>query len=194
MDVKDAIEKRRAYRSLQKTGINEEILTELGKAAQLTMSCFNNQPWRYVFVYDAHKLNRMQEALSSGNKWAQRASLIIAVTSRKDLDCTPANREYYAFDTGMATAFLVLRATELGLVAHPIAGYSPKKTRAILGIPEDMDVLTLVIVGKKDLQINELLSDKQAQSEKKRPERLPLDRIIYHNMFDVDKFQEKENE
>lgn len=30
--------------------------------------------------------------------------------------------EYYLFDAGMSVAFLILRATELGIVAHPIAG------------------------------------------------------------------------
>ncbi|MBD3286047.1 nitroreductase [candidate division WOR-3 bacterium] len=193
MNVKDSIETRRAYRSLEKVEITEKMITELSGAAQLTMSCFNNQPWRYVFVYDEDKLTEMHQALSKGNQWAHRASMIIAVTSRKDLDCTPAAREYYAFDTGMATAFLILRATELGLIAHPIAGYSPKKTRSILGIPDDMEVLTLVIVGKKDPQINEMLSEKQTESEKNRPERLPLDQIIYHNRFDAEKFKQSED-
>lgn len=194
MNVKEAIEARRAYRSLEPVEITEEIITELGKAAQLAMSCFNNQPWRFVFVYDADMLARMQEALSSGNKWAQRASMIIAVTSRRDLDCAPATREYYAFDSGMATAFLVLRATELGLVAHPIAGYSSKKTRIILGIPDDVDVLALVIVGKKDPRVNELLSADQAERERTRPARLALEHIVYRNRFDAGKFHERENE
>lgn len=188
MDVKETIEKRRAYRSLEPIEITEDILEELGKAAQLAPSCFNNQPWRYVFVHDPDTLRAMHEALSRGNKWANRASMIIAVTAKRDADCVIKDRDfYYAFDTGMATAFIILRATELGLVAHPIAGYSPAKTREILGIPGDVAVLTLVIVGKKDPEINELLSESQAETEKRRPERLPLEKIIYHNRYEVEK-------
>ncbi len=94
--------------------------------------------------------------------------MIVAVLSRADLDCQIREREYYLFDTGMATALMILRATELGLVAHPIAGYSPKKVRAVLGIPDDMRVVTLVIFGKHTDQIGDLLSEDQAASESRR--------------------------
>lgn len=184
MNVKDAIEARRAYRSLEPVEITEEIVAELSRAAQLSASCFNNQPWRYVFIYEPRVLLRMHEALTRGNVWATRASMIIAVTSKKDSDCVIKDRDfYYAFDTGMATAQLILRATELGLVAHPIAGYSPAKTREILGIPDEYRVLTLVIVGRKSAVINELLSEEQAERELKRPERKALKEIVFHNRF-----------
>jgi len=187
MEVKEAIDKRRAYRSLEPAEITPEILTELGDAARLSPSCFNNQPWRYVFVYEPDALRAMHEALSRGNAWATKSSMIIVVTAKKDADCVIRDRDfYYAFDTGMATAFLILRATEMGLVAHPIAGYSPSKTREILGIPDDVDVLALVIVGKKSGEINELLSEDQAKKEKQRPERLSLGKIIHHNRFKVE--------
>jgi nitroreductase len=83
----------------------------------------------------------------------------------------------------MATAFLILRAIELGLVAHPIAGYSPKKTREVLGIPEDLEVITLVIVGKHSPTIKPVLSEKQVNDEKTRPERFPLEKFVYLNRF-----------
>ena len=54
----------------------------------------------------------------------------------------------------MATAFLILRAMEIGLVAHPIAGYNVEKVKEILEIPDDMNVITLVIIGKKSEKIN----------------------------------------
>lgn len=187
MDVQQAIETRRAYRAFEPVEITEDLLQDLAIHAGLAPSCFNNQPWRYVFVYEPAQLKRMHAALSQGNEWAQRASLIIAVLSKKDLDCVIREREYYQFDTGMATAFLILRATELGLVAHPIAGYSPKKTREILGIPEDMNVITLVIVGKYASAPNELMSEKQIKEEKTRPERLSLEMFVYKNQYSAEK-------
>jgi nitroreductase len=183
MNVKQAIENRRAYRSLQQLAITDELITDLAHSAQLFCSCFNNQPWRYVFVFDSDMLKKMHAALSPGNEWAQAASMIIAVFSKPELDCVIKNRKYYLFDTGMATAALILRATELGLVAHPIAGYSPKKTKEILNIPEEMEVITLIIVGKHAETISAILSDKQIDAEKKRPERLPLEKFIYINSY-----------
>jgi len=183
MNVLETINKRRAYRSIDKTPISDEIIRELAESARLSASCFNNQPWRYVFVYDLKVLIKMHNALSSGNEWAKRASMIIVVCSKKEDDCLIKDREYYLFDTGMATAFLILRATELGLVAHPIAGYSPKKTREILDIPDEMNVITLVIVGKHADKIHPELTEKQIETEKERPKRKTIKEFVYLNKW-----------
>jgi nitroreductase len=183
MDVKEAINKRRAFRSLEHVDITNEIVTDLAECARLFCSCFNKQPWRYVFVFDKSTLEQMHEALSSGNAWARAASLIIAVFSKPEFDCIIRDRKYYMFDTGMATAAIILRATELGLVAHPIAGFSPKKTKAILGIPDEMEVIALVIVGRHSDSLNPVLSENQIAAEKKRPPRLPLAQLVHLNRF-----------
>jgi hypothetical protein len=100
--------------------------------------------------------------------------LVTVVLSRRDLDCITAGREYYLFDTGLASAFMILRATELGLVAHPIAGFNPAKVREILSVPDDMEVITLLVMGKHTGQSSILLSDQQLVAEGARPERLPV--------------------
>jgi nitroreductase len=183
MNVKEAIDKRRAYRSLEPVEITIDLIHDLAHHAILAPSCFNNQPVRYIFVYNKEKLMQLREALSKGNEWAYDASMIIAVFGQKDTDCIIADREYYLFDLGLSTAFLVLRATEMGLVAHPIAGFKGAKTKEILGIPKDMMVITLVIVGKHSDKISPALSEKQIGWEKERPERLPFEKFAYLNSY-----------
>lgn len=183
MEVKEAIKARRAYRSLEPVEITQELIEDLAESAGLAPSCFNNQPWRFVFVYEQETLERLWQAMTKGNEWTRLGSMIVAVVTRKDLDCDIKGREYYLFDTGMATAFLILRATELGLVAHPIAGYHEDKVKEILGIPEDMKVITLVIVGKHSETISPLLTEKQAEAERTRPPRLPLKEYAFLNRW-----------
>ena len=183
MDVKEAIEKRRAFRSFEPVNITQDLISDLARCAQLSASCFNNQPWRYVFVYDPKVLKELHAALSSGNEWAQKASMIIVVLGKKEDDCIIKDRIYYQFDIGMATEAMILRATELGLVAHPIAGYSPKKTREVLGIPENVDVIALVIVGRHSDYIDPILSEKQVEAEKKRLDRKDIDEFVYINRY-----------
>lgn len=183
MDVIQTINERRAYRSLDPVEITKDLIRDLAGSAQLAPSCFNNQPTRFVFVHKPDVLKNMQEALSKGNEWAYSASLIIAVFSKKEDDCIIKDREYHQFDCGLAAGFLILRATELGLVAHPIAGYSPKKTKEILDIPEEYKVITLIIVGKHSEEISPILSEKQVEWEKRRPERLPLEKVAFFNRF-----------
>ena len=183
MDVKEAIEKRRAFRSLEPVKITKDLIEDLARCAQITASCFNNQPWRYIFVYEPEMLKKMHEALSSGNEWAHKASMIIVVIGKKEDDCIIHDRIYYSYDIGMATGAMILRATELELVAHPIAGYSPRKTREILGIPDELDVITLVIVGKHSEKINPVMSEKQIRDEKQRPKRRNIDEFVYINRY-----------
>jgi nitroreductase len=184
MDVKKTIEKRRAYRSLDPVEITDELIEDLAESASLAPSCFNNQPWKYVFVHDKEKLEKVFDSLSSGNEWATNASMIIGVFAKKEDDCVIKDREYYLFDTGLATSMLVLRATELGLVAHPIAGYSPKKAKEVMKIPEEYRLITLVIVGKHSNEVKDILSEKQKKDEKRRPARKDIEEIAFHNEFE----------
>jgi len=184
MDVRTAVENRRAYRSLDPVKIDKKLANELAGTAQIFCSCFNDQPWRYVFVYEDEMLSKVKDSLSKGNEWARNASMIAAVFSKKDYDCImPDGREYFLFDTGMATGAMILRATELGLVAHPIAGYDQAKAKAVLNIPEDHILITLIIFGKHAVDIKPQLNPRQAEAEKARPERFPLEKIAFHNMY-----------
>ncbi|MHA1104179.1 MAG: nitroreductase family protein [Promethearchaeota archaeon] len=187
MKVQEAIESRRAYRSLDPVKITNDIISDLGTSARLSPSCFNNQPWKYVFIYDELKLRELQGAITLKNKWVKRASLIVAVFSKQEDDCNIGEREYYLFDTGMATAFLILRATELGLVAHPIAGFKEGRAKEILKIPENMRLITLVIMGKHSEEINESMTDSQKSQERVRPQRKELAEFIsidnYNNHY-----------
>lgn len=183
MKVQEAIEMRRAYRSLLPLEITQVLLRDLAAAASLAPSCFNKQPWRFVAVHDKEVLARVHEALARGNEWARDASMLIAVCSQKDLDCVLGEREYYLFDTGLATAFLLLRATELGLVAHPFAGFKPKKTAEILGIPPEMTVIALVAVGVHTSVLSPRLSPGQIEDEARRPERLKPDKFFFENHY-----------
>jgi len=183
MDLKSIVDKRRAFRSLEKCAITTDLIEDLANTLKLAPSCFNNQPWNFVFVYDEEKLNEMHDSLAKGNEWARKGSMIVAVFARKESDCTIKIREYFLFDTGMATAYLILRATELGLVAHPIAGYSHKKVREILNIPEGNIVIALVIIGKKSDSLNPALSENQIKDEKQRPQRKNNELFIHQNYY-----------
>jgi nitroreductase len=183
MNVIDAINTRRAYRSLAPTPITEELVRDLVRCAQLAPTCFNNQPARFVFVWEPSMLEKMKPVFNKGNAWCHADSLMVAVFTEKEADCVIKDREYYLFDTGMQTAFLILRATELGLVAHPIAGYDPEAVRRVLKIPEKMTVITLINVGRHADTLNPVLSPQQVEWERNRPERLPLEQVAFFNCY-----------
>ncbi|NHI91417.1 MAG: nitroreductase [Candidatus Lokiarchaeota archaeon] len=189
MDVAEAIKIRRAYRSFESIEINENIIKDLARYAQLAPSCMNNQPWKYIFIRK-NEIKKILSSFSSGNQiWSKNASLIVGVFTKKDDDCIMKERKYYLFDVGLATAFLILRATELGLVAHPIAGFDDEKAKLILKIPAEMLLITFIIIGKKSNEINPELNDYQKKQEISRPARKKLKEFIY-----LDNYENRINE
>jgi len=185
MHVKEALENRRAYRALGPAEITDALLAELAGAARLMPSCFNNQPWKFVFARSPEALGKLRGCLSKNNDWARTAPLIAAVFGRKDHDCVINEREFYLFDLGMGVGALLLRAAELGLVAHPIAGFNNELAREALGIPAGNLVITLLIIGKKTDDLS-ALTPQQAAAEPERPPRLAPE-----NIYSVDAYDEK---
>ena len=184
MDVKDAIETRRAYRALTKVEITQEIISQLGHAAQLAPSCFNKQPWRYIFLYNEKLLEEFQVVFPVNNSWAFSSSLIIAVVSEVSLDCSMKDgREYYLYDTGIATGFILLRATELGLVAHPMAGYDHQKAKKILCISDEMALINIIAVGKHDENYKNVLPEEKISAEDSRPARKTFQEFLFINKY-----------
>ena len=181
-NVLSAVEGRRARRALSTEPILREDVETLLAAAHLAPSCNNSQPWRFVVADEPQALDKVKESLSGGNYWAKRAPVILAVASRRDLDCVLSDsRDYFLFGCGMAVGNLMAQATSMGLIAHPIAGYKPEVVKEALGIPDTYVVITLVIVGRPgDVA---LLSDKHRERELGPRDRKPLDRVVAWNRF-----------
>jgi len=179
--VNPLIQTRRAYRALSEEPVARAVLDRLVEAAHLAPSCSNNQPWRFVVAH-GEALERVKAALPGGNYWAKRAPAIIALASHRDLDCKLSDaRDYFLFGCGMATGMLMIQATQMGLVAHPIAGYDPLAVKEALAIPSEYVLITLIVIGKRgDART---LSDKHRERELGPRDRKPLSAVLAWNNF-----------
>jgi nitroreductase len=183
MTLVPAIETRRARRALSTAPVSREEVETLLRAAHLAPSCNNSQPWRFVAVDEPAVLAQVKEALPGGNYWAKPAPVILAVASRRDLDCMLSDRrDYFLFGCGMAVGNLMIQATSMGLIAHPIGGYKPEEVKIALGIPVDYTLITLVIVGRPGDPST--LSDKHRAIELGPRDRRPLEAVVSWNRFE----------
>ena len=180
MEFREVVNQRRSLRSFAPVEVSDALIKDLAAVAGLGPPCFHKQPPRFVFVRRPVLLERMMATLAAGNApWAKQASLIVAVWSQADFDCrTPDGRDYYQFDTGMASALLMLAATEQNLAAHPIAGFDPQAARQVLALPEGAQVITLIIMGGHTDEISPVLTDWQVKAEKQRPARIPVEAFV----------------
>ncbi|MCX7949276.1 MAG: nitroreductase family protein [Treponemataceae bacterium] len=175
------IQERRAYRALSSEPLPEGVLQEILEAGTLAPSCYNNQPWHLV-VAEGTALTHLHEALSEGNRWARNAPVVIVLVTRPCDDCRlDEGRDYAFFDLGLCAMNMMIQATALGLVAHPIAGFNPKKVRSILGIPKEYEVVSLLVIGRRGEA--EGLEEWQKRAETGPRERKNLDQVVHWNRW-----------
>ena len=140
---------RLATRAISTEALTEEIIGGLIEAVRLTPSCFNKQPWNFLFITTEEGRRKAGQIFTGGNAaWAPRAPLIVVGYSRAEDDCQLEDgREYHQFDLGMAVMNLMLAATERGLAARPMAGFEVDKARDLLEIPAEYQPMIAVAIG-----------------------------------------------
>jgi nitroreductase len=177
------IEVRRAKRALSEKKIPSEVVGRIMTAATFAPSCFNNQSWRFLVVLNEEGLSKIHQALPAANYWVKKASMVVTVATKLDLDSQLSDRRDYAlFDCGLATENLVLQAFKEGLYAHPIAGFDPFKVKEKFSIPEDFIVIALVAVGYPG--DDTFLNEKHRQLEHGPRIRKPESEVICYNSWE----------
>ena len=148
--VIDLLQKRIAGRSITTEPLPSSLVNELVEAARMTPSCFNNQPWRFLFLQSEEARKKGYEVLGSGNKiWAGRAPLLVIGYTQRSNDCVINDgRAYHQYDLGMSVMSIILAATSHGLTARPMAGFSPAKAKELFGLAPEDEPLVMVAIGR----------------------------------------------
>ncbi len=180
----ELLRSRKAMRAISEQPVEPEKVEAILEAARLSASCANMQSWRFLVLTgdDPDALDRGREALSGGNYWAKTAPVLIFGYSKPDLDCMlPNGRSYYRFDLGLAVQNILLQATELDLVARPMAGYSPRKVRQAFDMPDEFEVMVAIAIGYEgDIST---LSEKHQKISRAPRQRKPLEGTVSFNRF-----------
>lgn len=151
------VKARRSIRRFSAADVSDEVLKSLIGCAVMAPSSMNGQPWCFIVVRDAGTKKRLAET--------------------KDKYCPPEKRQYpagflleapviiitcveraKAYDRGMesgilATGHLLLAAANHGLTGVYLSAYkegAPEVAddiRSILGLPADIDPVTIVPIG-----------------------------------------------
>lgn len=174
-DVDSQFLDRWSPRAFADTPLSERQLAALFEAARWAPSCYNEQPWLFLFAVTAEDRARFAEALLPANQaWAPRAPLLLFVLCRRQFSHNGQDNRHAPFDAGAAWMALALQARKLGLHAHAMAGFSRQKAFEILGVPkEEYDIMAAVAVGYRDDR--ESLPDEVAAREQPNGRKPPGD-------------------
>lgn len=138
--------RRRSVRCFSNRKVPFSLLVKLFEAARWAPSACNQQPWLFVAVDDRNLLNRLAPYSTKKILWGPVAVFCFTNNTEK--------RENFdnIQSTAAAIQNVLLQATELGLGATWIAGFSAKKEdhlmiKKILGVPREYLLQALLAIG-----------------------------------------------
>jgi len=135
--------------------VSQDNITSLIKAAQLTPSSYNEQPWNFIICDKSTSLDAYTKTLSSlaeaNQKWAKDAQLLVVVTTSKNSVINNEPNPWAEYDTGAAALSMSIQATALGLMTHQMAGFDRAKITEFLALPTNVIPMSIIAIGYEDL-------------------------------------------
>ncbi len=158
-------------------GVDRAELASLFEAARWTMSCYNEQPWRYIVGVRARDPETWQDVLSvlvEGNQtWARNAPVlalgVIQTHFKRNGEHNPVARH----DLGAASANLTVEAMSRGLFVHQMLGILPDKAREVFDLTDDLEAVTGMAIGYPGdpAQADPELAARDQRARERRPVR-----------------------
>jgi len=145
MDVSEAIRRRYSCRSYADRPLEKEQLDMILEAARQAPSAKNLQDWRFVVVTDKATKKKLAVA-ANGQTFIENAGAIIVACTASDhvMRCGQA---IGPIDVSIALEHMCLQATELRLATCWIGSFYADKVRAVVGIPEEVQIIELLALG-----------------------------------------------
>jgi len=169
MDVKEAIEKRKSIRRFKEKKVPDKIIKEVIDAARRAPSGHNLQPWHFLVVKSKENMLKFKEQNVFKQKEIYEVPIVIVCCTEESYSphsIKKHEKEMSLINLSLASAFLVLRATELGLGTCFIAWADKEKLKKILGIPKDTIIPFVIVMGypneepepRERKKLNEIMS------------------------------------
>ena len=104
----------RAYSSKP---VDEETLLTLFEAARWAPSCYNDQPWLFLYATKEDDLKIYRSVLAEKNQiWANKAPVLVILLAKRKFDHNDNVNNWAEFDCGSAWMSLALQAYQAWLI------------------------------------------------------------------------------
>jgi len=138
MEVNEAIRTVLAVRAYQDKPVPAETIRRIVEAGWLTGSSMNLQPWHFLVVESRETLQELGALAQSGRYTADAAFAIIVATEPSP---------YAVSDGSRAIQSMMLAAWAEGVGSNWVGFQGMDQVKALLGIPDKMDVLAILPFG-----------------------------------------------
>ena len=174
---------RWAPRSMSGQALSNDQIAVLVEAARWSPSCFNLQPWRFIYsLKDDDYWERFLGLLIDVNRlWAERAGAIVILLSIDRSSEVEELSPTAAFDTGSAWMSLALQAQTMGLVSHAMWGFHHEAVAEVTNMPSNMSARAMIAIGYpgNSADLPEKYREREFPSSRK-----PLESLMFWGSFD----------
>jgi nitroreductase len=166
--------------------ISEADLLTILEAARWAPSCFNVQPWRFLYARrgTAHWEKFLDLLIPFNRGWAKDAAALIVLVSNSVSRPPGGDKDVpsytHSLDAGTASGYLALQANRLGWHAHGMVGLDMDRAFKELNVPAGYRVEAAYAIGRKGdpAQLPEQLRAREFPSD-----RLPLHELAFEGGF-----------
>jgi nitroreductase len=166
--------------------ISEYDLLTILDAARWAPSCFNSQPWRFIYARrDTEHWPKLLGLLTESNQlWARNAAALMILVSKTTMPARGGGKERpswsHSFDAGAAWGCLALQAQRSGWAAHGMAGFDKERAVSELGVPEGYRVEAAIAIGRPG---DKALLPESLQAREQPSDRVPLAQLVGEGHF-----------
>ena len=163
MDVLEAIKGRRSIRKYKADPISDEVFDTVLEAVRWAPSWANTQCWEVIVIREPEIKEKVAEALPPGNpalSSLRDAPVLLIFCAIRNLsgfkrgEATTDKGDWFMFDIGLAMENLCLAAHSLGLGTVIIGSFDAKKVEALLGVPENISVVSMTPLGYPQQEVS----------------------------------------
>ena len=151
-DFKELVQLRRSHRKFTSEEINADDLKNILRAALMSPTSKSQRAWHFVVVDDPLDIEKLADAKDMGSQFLKGAPVAIVVLGDpmqndcwvEDGSIAAISMQYQAEELGYGTCWIQMRGRGLsdGTSADTVI-------RGILDIPENMNTLCILAVGRK---------------------------------------------
>lgn len=162
MTPSECMKTRRSIRQFTNQPIRHELLYDIIETASYAPSWKNTQVTRYIAVENpalkAQIADECTDVYKNNGEIIRRSSMLIAVTLIKNRSgyerdgsfSTPKGSGWQMYDAGIATEAFCVAAWEKGIGSVIMGLFDEEKASALLEIPEDRELVSLIAIGYPD--------------------------------------------
>jgi nitroreductase len=168
MDAIETILQRRVQRAFARKPVEPDKLRQIVEAGRHAMSARNLQPWQFIVIREPETLRKLGALCSTGRFIAEAPAAIAILKDRN-------NTRWADVDCAQAVQNMANAGWALGLGTCWVGNLEREQIAALLGIPEEWPVFTILPFGYADPA-----NPPQPRPLKKRSEMVHYERFGKH--------------